>query len=947
MKSATCKTNGRLKSALNLFKGVVAGCGLLLMLPCARAQFTWPVYEPFGEYQIEPQRLGSPDESATNWNFGNSTATGVSSFVITNSAMMSYPALLADPNLVPKGVEAVPHNGSADRGATFTPQTGTVYASFLLNYQDNNGATIDRSIFQIVPNAVTNNSFTRVWTAVWLTPDYRLRLTKNFNAANLMSTADFSDPTPVVSTNVPHLVVMRYLRVPGGQDEVDLWVDPTPFGDDANIPPPMIVTSNAPNVASFNGFALSNRKLNGASSVPPNLFQIDEIRVGDTWSSVTPLATPAPGPIFQVTGGGAGCPGDLISIGLSGSVAGNDYLLFTNSVYAGVTLAGTGSALDFGPQTTQGFYSVLASNTVTGDIGWMANSPQIYVRAPAVIVNQPVSLTTTTNNRASFSVTCTGDELVYQWHKQGSGPLSDDSHITGSTTPQLIIWPDTAADIGSYYCVVTNPCASMAVSDTVTLNLGAPNDLLWTGDAFNVNIWDIGTSFEFNGGVAVFNPGDNVTFDDTFTYANAITLDGVLTPTTVTVNATRDYNWVGTGYIAGSAALVKEGFGTLTLDNNVDNGYLNPYTGGTVISGGTLNITNGWANLGTGPVTLAGGTLESWNKGNGSSSGLPNDLQVTADSTWQIDRTGDQCAGLLGSLIGNSGTTLNLYSSSVNQNSINRIRFGGVFTNGLAIAVSVNPLATNSALDVATYNNTGAQVFNGPISGEQTGFLVVGAGSTYLNGANTYTRDTTTYVGFLAGSGSINGQLVVNAGTTVGGGSQDAIGTFTVNSNIFLNGDVLIRVDTSLAQPNDKISATGTITNGGTGTVTITNIGATSLTAGQTLQIFSKAVSNGEVLHVTGAGMVWQNNLAVDGSVQAISAISTNPPTISYSISGGTLTLTWPAANQGWILQSQTSPLGVGLANNWQDIPVSANGTNYSVNLDTSAPAVFYRLRNP
>jgi hypothetical protein len=531
------------------------------------------------------------------------------------------------------------------------------------------------------------------------------------------------------------------LRVSGGNDEVALWIDPMPFGDSAMIPPPTLTTTNGANLSAINGVMLMNRSLPAYTTYN---FLVDEMRLGDTWASVTPLATPAPGPMFAVTGGGNGCPGDSISVGLSGSVASNDYLLYTNGVYAGVTLNGTSSALDFGPQTTLGTYSVLASNTLTADLGWMSNSPVIYVRAPVNIVAQPVSLTTATNNRAAFNVSCTGDELVYQWYKDGSGPLSNDSHITGSTTRNLVISPDTAADIGGYYCIITNPCGSTATSDTVTLTLRAPADLVWTGDGFNVNIWDVAKTAEFNGGSAAFNPGDNVTFDDTYTYANNVSLAGVLTPTIIKVNATRDYTWAGSGNIAGSATLLKNGPGSLTLNNNTANGYTNTYTGGTVISNGTVNITNGWANLGTGPVTLAGGTLASWNKGTGTpgaGGGLPNDVFVTANSTWQIDRTGDQCAGLLGALIGNPGTTLSLYGSATNQNSTNRIRFGGVFTNNSAIVVSVNVLATNSVLDIGSYNSTGAQVYNGPISGS-TGFWVVGAGATYLNGANTYTRDT-------------------------------------------------------------------------------------------------------------------------------------------------------------------------------------------------------------
>jgi autotransporter-associated beta strand protein len=516
-----------------------------------------------------------------------------------------------------------------------------------------------------------------------------------------------------------------------------------------------------------------------------------------------------------------------------------------------------------------------------------------------------------------------------------------------------VVWPATTADIGSYYCVITNPCSvSPTVSGSATLTLAEPNNLTWVGDAFNVNIWDLATSVEWTPGSGVFNPGDNVTFDDTYTYSSPVTLVGVLTPTAINVNATRDYTLAGVGTIAGSASLVKSGAGSLTLNNNTANGYSNSYAGGTVINAGTVNITNGWFNLGTGRATLAGGTLESWNKGDGSTNlagGLRNDLYVTANSTWQIDRTGDQCAGLVGALFGNTGTTLNLYNSSTIQNSANRMRFGGVFTNDSAIAVSANSVTTNSPMDIGTYNSTGVQVYNGPISGTNTGFMVSGAGSVYLNGANTYTRDTTNAAGFLAGSGSISSLLGVGPGATLGGGSQAAIGTFTINSNVILNGNVRIRVDKSLTQSNDLVSVSGTITNGGTGTVTVTNIGATTLAAGDRFRIFSGPVSNGAALAVTGGAVGWVNDLATDGSIQVGGVIADYTTNISYSVGGATLSITWPQTHLGWILQSQTNALTTGInpAGTWYDIPSTANVTSSDIPVISANPTVFYRLRHP
>jgi autotransporter-associated beta strand protein len=953
MKKVLNETIGRIKPTLKLFKGLAAAC-LLLLGAHAHAQFSWPIYEPFGEY-TNAYKLGS-GESSNYWNFGNGTSSG--QFLITNNlagstAAMSFPALRGDTNATPEGVQEVPSgsNASGDRGGIFPAQTGTWYTSFLLNYQDSGGMTEDRLAFDVVTGAASG-SFTRAYTAIWLTPDYRLKVTKNYNAANNILTANFSAATPVLTRNVPHLIVMRYLKVPGGNDQVDLWVDPTPFGDDGAIPPATITTTNAPNIASFNGFLLQHRKVNGQAGNTFSVFQIDEIRFDSTWSGVTPPATPAPGPIYAVSGGGIGCPGDTFPINLSGSVATNDYWLFTNNVYAGTTLTGTSSALDFGSQSTIANYSILASNNVNGNLAWMSNHVSIFVRAPVTIVTEPNPVVTATNNRAQFSVAATGDQLSFQWYRDGV-QLADDSHITGSTNNSLVIWPATTADLGNYYCIITNPCSVTPTATTTNaLTLDAPNNLTWVGDGFNVDIWDVANPAyqEWQDAslvAAIFNGGDNVTFNDGYTFANAITLTNILTPTTLTVNATRNYTFGGTGTIAGSARLVKSGTGILTISNNVSGLFLgNPYSGGTVISNGNVFV-KAWNALGSGPITLAGGTLETFLKGNGGT-GLSNNVSVVANSTWQTDQSGQQAASLLGVLSGSSGTTLSISNSSATAGT-NWIFFNAPSTNGLGFLIS--SVAVPSAQRIVFNNSSNNQIYNGPISESSPGVGEVGmagTGSAYLNGTNTYTGPTTITAGLLAGTGSVMGPVLVTNGT-IGAGSPTAIGSFTVNNTITFSGtgNTLIRVDKSQTQSNDLIIATGNITNAGTGSVMITNVGLTAIAVGDRFQVFSGAVSNGSALTVTGGGVTWSNSLAFDGSVVAVptSTVAGYSTNITYGVSGNSITITWPSTHLGWILQSQTN---AGIApTNWFDVANTATVTNFSATVNPASPPTFFRLRHP
>jgi hypothetical protein len=73
------------------------------------------------------------------------------------------------------------------------------------------------------------------------------------------------------------------------------------------------------------------------------------------------------------------------------------------------------------------------------------------------------------------------------------------------------------------------------------------------------------------------------------------------------------------------------------------------------------------------------------------------------------------------------------------------------------------------------------------------------------------------------------------------------------------------------------------------------------------------------------------------------------PGPIQFSVSGGTLALSWPT-NLGWILQSQTNALNVGLlvnSNAWFDVAGSSSTTSTNITVNMANPAVFYRLRHP
>jgi hypothetical protein len=70
-----------------------------------------------------------------------------------------------------------------------------------------------------------------------------------------------------------------------------------------------------------------------------------------------------------------------------------------------------------------------------------------------------------------------------------------------------------------------------------------------------------------------------------------------------------------------------------------------------------------------------------------------------------------------------------------------------------------------------------------------------------------------------------------------------------------------------------------------------------------------------------------------------------NPTNLSYSVSGHTLTLTWPEDHLGWFAQSNS--VTVAQPGWWYDVPGSDLTTNLAIVLSPFATSVFYRLRHP
>jgi autotransporter-associated beta strand protein len=269
-----------------------------------------------------------------------------------------------------------------------------------------------------------------------------------------------------------------------------------------------------------------------------------------------------------------------------------------------------------------------------------------------------------------------------------------------------------------------------------------------------------------------------------------------------------------------------------------------------------------------------------------------------------------------------------------------------------------------------TFTGTGNHLVSGVISsaanGAPIGVAMNGTGRLILSAVNTYTNTTTVTSGTLLVNGSINSSAGVSVtGGTLGGigaindtvsigasgtlapGAQ-AIGTITISSNLTLAGTTYIEVSKT-GNTNDNIVGLPNVNYGGT--LFATNLAGT-LNIGDSFTVFNTAAHTGNFASITGtpgAGKAWSFNPNT-GVLSVVVGVNSTPTNIVTSVSGNTLTLSWPADHIGWRLQVQTNSLGIGLkpaTNAWFDVAGSTSVNSVNVTFNPANGTVFYRMVYP
>ncbi len=404
---------------------------------------------------------------------------------------------------------------------------------------------------------------------------------------------------------------------------------------------------------------------------------------------------------------------------------------------------------------------------------------------------------------------------------------------------------------------------------------------------------------------------------------------------TIAFNRSDTYTWAPTTYVGGNGTILAMGPGKLVINSyepfhGNDTSSDPPQQGLSIGPGAVVETANfvpiNLLTLNGGTLSAVGGhdsTRQSW--------ALWNGVNVPGNS--------------LTSVIMSSGANSDIQLLDAPHATVFNVAIGAA--NG--IDLSVPAVLTHSYWD---YGNFGT-------------LIKTGIGTMVLSGANLYQNGTTVSAGTLlvnntSGSGTGSGGVNVQSGGTLGGNGTisgtvtvqpggilspgASIGKLTVGG-LTLGGTTKMELNKSNSPlTNDLVASTGTLNYGGT--LVVTNVGP-ALSVGDNFVLFSPAGSGNfadVVLPVLHGGLGWVNHLASSGSISVVQAFNPNPTNITMQVSGGYLTLSWPADHTGWVLQSQTNTL---TGANWVNVTGSESTDQWVMPIDPSNRSVFFRLILP
>jgi autotransporter-associated beta strand protein len=368
-----------------------------------------------------------------------------------------------------------------------------------------------------------------------------------------------------------------------------------------------------------------------------------------------------------------------------------------------------------------------------------------------------------------------------------------------------------------------------------------PKSLVWIGnDPLLPTNWDrqVSTNWLNSATPSVFNIYDSVTFNSTGSAAPGVFITNVMQPSSVIVDTSaNNYTFTGPGQIAGGTSLIKLNTGgTLVLQT------ANTYSGGTIISNGTIKLAidegvSSTGQTGTNDMLLLNPAVFDLNNFSNTLNGLNGNgtIDITGGGTSTLNFGFNDDNGLFSGVIQNTSGTLGIVKLGLGTEILvtSNTYLGPTILNGGTLRVSntfalgagnspvivnlgnldmdTNLIVTNlngagggiinssTATNLLTVQNGGA--YSGVISGKIS--LQIVAGTLRLNGANTYSNGT-----FVASG----------AGLAIGAGAANpGPGLVYASNNVTISMPAAVSASSAFSPPITNVNgATVTYTSGET-----------------------------------------------------------------------------------------------------------------------------------
>jgi autotransporter-associated beta strand protein len=583
----------------------------------------------------------------------------------------------------------------------------------------------------------------------------------------------------------------------------------------------------------------------------------------------------------------------------------------------------SGNLLTLNTGTTyQNLGTMVVGTTYTFDIsyGWRSDIPQyesnqfVFILRPNLFSSNAFVVSKSANFSQGYP---TADSVT-------SAPLPSG---TGTLVTDVLSYTATAADNGQPLTLqLQAQDLQLCIADVALTSSAAPvdpNQLFYTGAASGS--FDTTTPNNFalaNGSSTAFvsNRNQTVTFNDTsivngsnISNTSVVIQAGGVLPAAVNV-ATNSVNYTFTDQngvgIGGSASLTKTGTSTLYLAGS------NSYTGGSTISGGTVNVGINSA-LGTGPINFPDtATLQA----GAASVTLSNNINMGAGTT-TIDTNGNVLT-LTGSIVNSpnlqlpvpnlsvigTGTlnlagTLNINSGTTNDNdpalylsangtTVNITGTGSLSAVSMGWLGSTNTLILNPGSGTGVLNLTST---DGPLDvGQQGGQGAVyqTGGTVNLTGNFNLARWDSSYGSYTMTGGTLNvSNLNVGAygsGGTLYGGNCNAYLTQS-NGTINVGGNTVL---VSQNAGNAVTYLTGGVYNNSAGSVIVGQGSGSnaSLTVAQNASFTAGAIvlsgsANSSILTLNGGTTTTGSIVGGSSSI-----LNLNGGVLAVNGSGGTIT---------------------------------------------------------